>query len=419
MATASSIPSDLGEDNFVCELNRVREHIKKIVCEFIECLKARESKLMKELDSIQTSYHSYRNEILKQKENRIVFEKTIQLLRDDMKYPLLKEKHEHLIEQTENEFKSIKIPEEPKMVYFNCDTGRIYAELNNLCELVESGRVIDYRNKMRDPIVSVGEKGTGMEQLNFPTGVSVENKTGHIYIADQGNHCVKVFTDNGKVLFKFGDSGGKGKMAYPRGLVVSGDRVFISHGNPNKRLFSILIYKLDGNFISKFGKYGTGKLEFIFPLGLTHDESNGDIYITDSGNHRVQIVSKELKFKAQIGKLTNPHDVKLSKFYIYVLDQSNFCLHIYDYNLTELKSGIYKYGGGGMQVVLPCGLFIDEFLNILIADRSSNSLLIFNPQFELVHTIYTATNTAGVCIDSKERVIVTCQSYKDCLQIFA
>ena len=66
MATANP----LREDNYELELSRVREKIKTKFVEFIDCLKARESKLLRELDIILASYLSYRSELEKDIEKR-------------------------------------------------------------------------------------------------------------------------------------------------------------------------------------------------------------------------------------------------------------------------------------------------------------------------------------------------------------
>ena len=63
MATANPTPPDHGEDNFVLELKRIREQIKQKFVEVINFVKARECKLLKELDTILESYHSYRDEV--------------------------------------------------------------------------------------------------------------------------------------------------------------------------------------------------------------------------------------------------------------------------------------------------------------------------------------------------------------------
>ena len=288
----------------------------------------------------------------------------------------------------------------------------------NPTQLVEKLRSVDYKSKVH-PVVSVCKKGNGMEQLKDPFGVTFDNKTGNIYVADQSNHCVKVFDNSGKILFKFGDSDGEGKMELPKGLVISGDRILISHGayylgNPNQ---NILVYDLNGNFVSKIVKSGKGKIEFHFLRGLACNELNGDIYICDWNNNRIQILSEDFKFKSQFGadKLKHPRDVKLSKDYISILDESNPCLHLYSYNLVLQKRVISR--GEGMQVVNPHCFFIDNSNNSIISNYNSNSILIFNPEFELIHKINT-TYPMGVVVDNQGRVIVVCQGKKYCLQIF-
>ena len=87
--------------------------------------------------------------------------------------------------------------------------------------------------------------------------MTVDIKTGNIYVADQFNQCVKVFDSSGKNQFKFGESiFGKGNMSYPKGLAISGDRILISNNEhyeiSNHR---ILIYQLNGSFVSTIGKY--------------------------------------------------------------------------------------------------------------------------------------------------------------------
>ena len=205
--------------------------------------------------------------------------------------------------------------------------NKMLAELSKLGKFVEKvGSGIDYEGK-KEPLVSVCKKGNGMEQLSNPAGVTVDINTGNIYIADHSNNCVKVFDSTGKYLFKFGDNEGEEKMSYPMGVAICGDRILITEYS------SILNYQLNGKFISRIGRLGRGELEFNYLFSLTIDESNGDIYICDRTNIRIQILNSDFSFKSQFGndQLKYPLDVKLSKEYIYVLDNSNPCLHLFNY----------------------------------------------------------------------------------------
>ena len=242
MATANP----LREDNYEWELSRVREKIKTKFVELIDCLKARESELLRELDNILTSYLSYRSELEKVNEKRDYLERMIQDNEKEIAASPIRSFQDNILRQIDKELESIETPIEPKMVCFKCDCNKMLAELNNLGKLVEkviSG--IGYKSK-KQPLVSVCEKGNGMEQINYPLGVTVDNKTGNIYIADQLNNCMKVFDKNGKYLFKFGNNEDKGRML---GVAIFGDRVLISQGN-----HCILNYQLNGKFISRIGK---------------------------------------------------------------------------------------------------------------------------------------------------------------------
>ena len=412
MATAHPIEAGNG-DNYELELSRVRENIKTKFVELIDCLKARESELLRELDNILASHLSYRSELEKVNERKRDLEITKSFHQNKFLTSPNKSFHETCIAHVITELKSIKIPIEPKMISFECDSNKMLAELNKLGKLVEKVRSgIDYKSK-KQPLLSVCERGNGMEQLNYPRGVTVDNRTGNIYIADHDNHCVKVFDSTGKYLFKFGDNEGEGKMFYPRGVAIYENRIIITQGNN-----CILNYQLNGKFVSRIGGQGRGELEFRLPFGLTIDESNGDIYICDNNNNRIQILNNDLSFKSQFGKdtLKYPRDVKLSKEYIYVLDESNPCLHLFSYNHMLQKSVISR--GKGMEVINPYFFFVDQTENILISDLSSNSIHIFNTEFQLIHKIPVSNNPTGVTVDKQGRVIVVSLAVKDCLQIF-
>ena len=74
------------------------------------------------------------------------------------------------------------------------------------------------------------ENGNGKEQLCNSHGLCVDNTNGNIDVADQLNNCIKVFSSCGEFLFKFSDTGDEGKMSFPRGLAIWGDRIVITSG---------------------------------------------------------------------------------------------------------------------------------------------------------------------------------------------
>ena len=389
MATSSVV----GKDDFEIEIQRVRDSIQSKFIKFIQCLRVRENELLSKLDEVLASYNSYKNKTPQTNEERRYFDS----IHSTIDYPKT----------------------QPKMVSFMCNEKIFLSELNRLGELVGCVmEVTEYRSKIK-PGVSVCNLGSGINQLDRPHGVTVDRKTGIIYVADCYNGCVKVFDGVGCYLFHFGDTRGAGQMKWPRSLVLCDDRILVSQGDIlSQSTHKIFSYSPDGKFISKVGKLGTRELSFKLPTGMTYDEFSGQVYICDSGNNRIQILTKELNFISQFGQesLYSPRDVKLSLSHIIVLDESNYCLHLFSYDYVLQKSVITR--NTGTQEIDPFYFFIDRFDSILVSDYNYNSVLIYDSQFKFIHRISVSPSPMGIAVDQDGRVIIACQARSNCLQIF-
>ena len=407
MATANPIV----EDNYVLELSCVKNNIITTFREFSKCLKERQQVLLKELDDILACYHSYKLQIEKMREKKTALEHTKSFIAQQPNLSPIQNIHEEFMARLNTELEAIEIPKQPQMRYFVCNNNILLDEVKKLGELVERELTskVDYKSKI-NPVVSVCSGGNRMDDLFGPRAVVVDNTTGNIFVADTLNNCVKVFDDFGKIMYKFGDVKGEGKMCEPQGISIYGNNILVSQASS-----FILNYQLDGKFISRIGIPGNGRLEFNNPCGLTFDH-NGDLYICDSYNNRVQILSKEFLFKDQFGQnsLKNPWDVKLTRKYIYVLDESNPCLHLFNYDLILQKSVLSRREG--LQLRYPRSCYIDSFHNILIPDYQG-SIFIFNPGFELMHRISISSPNA-VTLDVQGRIIAVSGGGSKRLYIF-
>ena len=191
MATANP----LREDNYELELSRVREKIKTKFVELIDCLKARESELLRELDNILTSYLSYRSELEKVNEKR------------DSLIEISQRQEEEIAASNET------IQENILMVSFEYDSSEMFAELNSLGKFVEKVRNGNNYKSKKQPLVSVCETAKGIGQINLPRDVAVDNKTRNIYIANQFNNCVKVFDSTGSGVARGGPAGARPRLS--------------------------------------------------------------------------------------------------------------------------------------------------------------------------------------------------------------
>ena len=409
MATATPPDKENREDNFQLELSRVRKEIESVFAELIHCLESRKKQLFDQLNDILIRYQSYKNETEELTKRKIELERLSHQNQGQLSTSA-KPVQNKILKLIDDERKTIVMPARPNLVRFVCDKNKLMSEVNELCKLVKRVSEIDYKNKTQS-VISVCDRGTGNEQLDWPLGVTVDHNTGNIYVADNENNCVKVFDNTAKYLLKFGDGKGEGKMSYPKGLLIRGNKVFVSHNH------CILVYQLDGKFVSSIGSKGSGELQFNYPRGLSTDEYNNDIYICDADNHRIQIISDNLQFKSQFGKdtLHYPRDIEHYKDNIFILDRSNPCLHIYNRDLVLQQRVVTR--GEGQQVSNPLFFFIDNFGNVLITDIDSNSILILNSEFEFIHKI-SVSLPMGITMDRDDKIIVTSYASHNCLQLF-
>ena len=196
MATANPVEAIEREDNFELELRRVRENVESTFLELFECLKRRENELLSELDKILESYHSYRNEIVKVTQQRKDLEKLKQMNEQELQNSSAKTLIENTLKEINKQMNLLKEPTQPQMVRFVCDNNkRLLSEIVKLGEYVDNIR-IHCKSKV-DSVVSVCKRGEGIDQLYVPEGVTVDNTTGMICVADCWKNCVKVFDNTG------------------------------------------------------------------------------------------------------------------------------------------------------------------------------------------------------------------------------
>lgn len=112
-----------------------------------------------------------------------------------------------------------------------------------------------------------------------------------LFITDIKNHRILVFdkaTD--QQLYTIGSVGSKqGELFYPTNLALGPDsHLYVSEtGN-----FRVQKFTLDGKFVKSFGKVGTGLGQFARPKGVAVDHE-GRIHVVDAAFENVQIMDKE------------------------------------------------------------------------------------------------------------------------------
>jgi tripartite motif-containing protein 71 len=146
------------------------------------------------------------------------------------------------------------------------------------------------------PSGSFGKPGSGIGLLNFPKGLAV-GPDGLIYVVDSNNCRVQVFDANGAVKLVLGSIGSIGGcFSTPQGVFVDAiGRVLVA----DTRNHRIQIFQGE-NLIAVIGELGDGQDQFRLPTACAAN-AHGDVVVLDSKHGMVKIFDKDLKFKNSFG----------------------------------------------------------------------------------------------------------------------
>jgi sugar lactone lactonase YvrE len=171
-----------------------------------------------------------------------------------------------------------------------------------------------------------------------------------IYTLDVLNHRVQKFDSEGTFMNKWGNKGlENGQFTFPSGIAADSQYVYVvDHSN------RIQIFDKEGQFVNSLGSSGSNPGELNQPEDVDVD-SNGRIYVADSGNHRIQVFSPD--------------------------------------NSGGLVWG--SQGTGRGQFDYPQGISVPAPGNVIVADSHNNRV----QYFQLLNDCPqgTSTVTAGVC----------------------
>ncbi len=222
------------------------------------------------------------------------------------------------------------------------------------------------------------------------------NDLGDIYVTDIDADKVFVFNRFGRFKFSFGETGiatppggvkatwKPGDFHYPAGIDIdiNGNVYVVDSGNRR-----INIYTSDGNFIRFFPN--SSNYSLINPLMVA--VYRGKIYVTDRG--RIVVFNEKGRFLKTIGEtgrersqLDGPDGIAVGDDgTIYVADGLNMTLHAYS-SKGKLKWVVGKPPAGIREAQrrfgLPAGLGIAPDGNIYVADTFHHTIQVYSPQGE-------------------------------------
>ena len=204
-------------------------------------------------------------------------------------------------------------------------------------------------NKRGERLRSITKSKHGFENI---CGVAVDNDE-NVYISDSGHHCIFKFNKRGKLQKKFGKEGsGPGEFYFPRGLAVADGRVFVC----DRYNYRIQVLTTELELVTQL----TGSVESIDgslkqPEGIAVG-TDGLLYISEFGNHRIQVFSRDGQFVNSFGKqeLSCAEGVCVSDGYVYVADHHKSLVFVFT------KNGEFVTSFGEGHISSPYGVSVDS-----------------------------------------------------------
>ena len=166
----------------------------------------------------------------------------------------------------------------------------------------------------------------GVEHVKTPHFVSVSSD-GRIITSDSNDKTIKVLTADGKKLLQSFKSLDRNETPV---CVVYHQAKFFASFNFAGRL---VVFNNAGEYLHDIGSKGSGDGQFSGPTGLVIDKLSR-LIVCDAGNSRVQLLTLEGKYIAQIPgsffKGGYPHSAVISNTgHLFVTDSWRHCVHVF------------------------------------------------------------------------------------------
>ncbi len=264
-------------------------------------------------------------------------------------------------------------------------------------------------------------------QLLGPYGIAIDSK-GLVYVADQKVGAIFIFNTDTRdtTLIR---NGYEAHFGWINGLAIDdSDRLFVSDGKMHRVLIFNPKHEVEGQISEGL----------VDPVGVAIDNENRLLYVVDEQQDQVIVYDADtLKLLRRIGTtgkehtLTTPGDfggatnvAVDSEGNVYVTDTMNNRVEIFDAE-GKFISEFGKHGDGPGYFARPKGIAVDCDGHIWVADQYQDRVQVFNREGQLLtyvgdgHGHYPGQFDAlvGIAIDKQNRVF-TSEQYPGRMQMF-
>lgn len=265
-----------------------------------------------------------------------------------------------------------------------------------------------YSSDGADLSTFVGEQGVPYEpdeaRLNRPRGVDVA-ADGSIYVTEGRGFRVVKLNAAGEQVWTAGEAGVWGSdnghfgswWDGPWDVAVDAEGYVYVTDTGNNR---VQILNPDGSYHDTFGSPGSGDYQFSCPTGIAISPESGNIFVADRCNHRIQVYDSERLYQATLGVTgeAGADDAHFDSPYGVAVDADG---NVYVADRQNQRVQKCTLGGGCTTFVGEAGVIGDDFGHlrapeaiitdaagrVYVADSNNNRIQVFAPDGAYLTTI--------------------------------
>jgi len=225
-------------------------------------------------------------------------------------------------------------------------------------------------------VQSIGEIEKRPFGINGPESIATDDD-GNLYVITQVGHLLKI-DEGGTVVSSLVERGTEpGQFNFPSGVKVHNGNVFVCDTR-NRR---VQVFDTELNFVKLFGPViDTSGKEFGRPRDLSFD-TEGKIYICEY--NCVNIVDENGQYLDCFGKkngdveLKDARGIQVFGDYVYISEYDNNCISVFKTSDGKFITSFGKYGSGRGELRDPCAIAIDTDGFVYVCDYRNGRVQVF------------------------------------------
>lgn len=269
---------------------------------------------------------------------------------------------------------------------------------------------------LRTRVVDVLAGPADADRMQMPSAITTDTK-GRVIVVDSAYPALHIFDFASKKYLRI--EGGKDeRMKAPVAVATDAENnIYVTDSSAAM----VLVFDEQGRFRHYIGQLQGEGSDFERPTGLAIDRNSGRLYLSDTPRNLVLIVDPAGRVTGRLGvrgggsqpgQFKYPADVVVSEGEVFVLDPGNSRVQVFDLNGKFRRQ--FNVGRPPVRVDGVIGMSVDAGGNLFLADRNVAAVKVFRRNGQLLYSFDgggtrsgAIKDPAGVWVSSGDRLYIS------------